>query len=146
MARPATRSMARVNERSTLSLVAWIAVKVATPMATPVTVTSTRTGLVQRWRRMVSRMTDQVRILGPLELLYPSIAEVDDPAGSSHRLLAMGRQDNRLAVILMQLVEQIQDRSARHRIQVSCRLVGQDNSRSGYDRSGYRHSLLFSAG
>src|SRR5574337_729087 len=146
VARPATRSIARINERRTLSLVAWIAVKVATPMATPVTVTSTLTGFVQRWRRTVSRMIDQVCTLALLEPLYPSIAQVDDPTGPFHRLLAMGGQDNRLTLLSMKPREQIQDRFARHRIQVACGLVGQENPRLSHDRSGYRHSLLFPAG
>jgi hypothetical protein len=85
-------------------------------------------------------------MLGLRDPLYFPIAEVDDSIGPSHRLLAMGSHDNRLAVIPIQLLEQIQDRSTRHRIQVPSWLVGQDNPRLGHNRPGYRYPLLLATG
>ena len=71
----------------------------------------------------------------------PAIQHVDHPAGVIRVTLVVSHHDD-CGAVAIQLVKQVQNFFAVCRIEIAGRLVGKDQLRVCYDRTGNRDTLL----
>ena len=81
------------------------------------------------------------RLVGELALV-----QIDGPRGARRGVRVVGDHDDRLAVLAVERLQQVQDLVARLAVEVAGRLVAQQQGRVGDDRAGDADALLLAAG
>ena len=139
-----------------------VAATIATPTATPMTVSVVRSGRLARLRRArpLSRIrpvaphrpsADSRRIsgagacsaLGRRDLVaHSAITDHEDPVGVGGRPCVVGDEHDRLAQPVARVPQQIEDLDAGREVEVAGRLVGEEDRRRRGERAGKGHSLL----
>ena len=82
---------------------------------------------------------------GALVGVEHALVEVDHAVGPRGRLRVVRHHDDRLAELLVQAPQQLEDLVARLRVEVARGLVGDQDLRVGHDRARDRDALLLAA-
>jgi hypothetical protein len=81
-----------------------------------------------------------------VELLHDQpVGQEEDSVGDRRGARLVGHHHRRLSVRGHRVTQQIEDLAARPRVQVACRLVGEEDRRAGHERARDRDALLLAA-